>query len=169
MGENVRLADLGIDDPLQMPDWVFGERRPILLEFYSAAGGAGLVISEVAMPARLVVWSVGFQRSYGGVTTDYVRIGFVAGQPANDAAMVGCVPLLRGCGVPGAEPRRITFGTYMYFWDFSCRLLVASEGGRLCGSFAGGAGTNVSMKVMVVYSVVPDHVPVAVAKHLGWM
>jgi hypothetical protein len=160
----VWLRDLGIADPMVMPDWVFGDRRPLRLEGKATGATMFFVTSDVTLPGRMVVWQVGFWLGYLATGGQYVRLGLVGREPVDEAGFLGAPPLLEGFGEHGREPRRIFVDRNQDAWRVDCRLLVVTGGMRICAGFFGGASNY--MGVTIVYSVVPERVPEWVGRRL---
>jgi hypothetical protein len=165
----VSLADLGVEDVSQLPDWVFGDRDVIHLEILLGGSGSGALISNVAFPGRIMLWRLFFRHTYTSGAGDYVRIGLASGVPASEAEMLECRPLLTQFGEAGAGLDRVVFGAFMQPWGYDLREVVSTDRLKLVVWYYSAGGANAGLGVGVVYSRVPDRIPVWIARHLGLM
>lgn len=166
-GGDILLSDLGVADPLVLPDWLLGRREFAHVEVFSPAaagiGGSGSRIFE----DDIILWEWGYWLGYTSSTGTYLRVGLGEGTPATEAAMLMCSPLVAGFGRVGPEPRRISCDRASTQFRCQTRSRVAAKGRVLVAWLDSGATANEYLNVWCVFSLVPDRMPVWAARYLG--
>jgi len=142
-----------------LPDQVFGRRYPVSCFANSTGAATAIDVSEEMLPQRIMVWQLHIAPGKSGHLSSYVRIGLADDLPADEDGFMKCVPLIRGFGAQGPEPRQITGYLNYASWDLYLRMGVVTGGRRLALLARSGTGGYAWAHVTVVVSSVPEKVP----------
>jgi len=147
------------DKIMQLPDHVFGERH--VLACYGSSYNDVPVwdISEVAVHDISVLWDLYILPTYVETSSDYVRIAWGQYLPKTTAEMDELMPLVRGLGAQGKEPRKIPIYLYVGGMSFHLRKLVYPGGRRLVIEVYASATKHTLCHVVATVSSLPREVP----------
>jgi len=90
------VRDWGMAKLMQLPDWCFGERWPIITCNTVAVGQTEQWIVEKPVPDRIVLWSVRVFGSQGDIATSWIKFALGDHEPANDAEFDAFERLFKG-------------------------------------------------------------------------
>jgi len=144
---------------MQLPDWCFGQRWPIVLSAVPAAVPAAFEQSRAALPERIVIWSVGVWcvGTFNESATITLALADVA--PTTEAEWDVLTLVFPGAQVSGNPVYDFWVVSTSSIIVPSFRMPVQTSGRKLCARIATAGGTPGSAGISVVVSSIPTEVP----------
>lgn len=148
-----------VDEILQLPDCMFGQRFPIFCSIDEQSGSATWDISEVALPEKCVVWFFSLQSWSNATTTPTIRLALGDQIPTSAAMMTALEPLMMGLGLQGAEPRDLMCPLATYELRLPMKKVIEPSGRRLVLEVTGQVLKHTEVRVALIVSGIPREVP----------
>lgn len=153
------IRNWGLAKIMRLPDWCFGRRSIVSCHIRDDAAAQVWDISELELPTRGVIWSVGYIVETNYSTGHTIRIGLGDQLPATNAEMMTLDPLIPGLGIDGPEPRLIYVTQVPNFVRFTMRQGCNFMGRRLVIEFNKDAQLDEHVIVAVEVSGIPAEIP----------
>jgi len=155
------ISEWPIEHKLMLPEWCYGQKFPVSVAWQAAAWGTDVKdISEDSYPAECLLWEIIICTQRVTTTDCYIRLALGFQLPENEAGMMELEPLIRGFGVTGPEPRKITTQNNNYIERFRLRRYLVTGGRRLIVYVRIPTTANVGIgHVITIVSSIPKKVP----------
>ncbi len=148
-----------VDRIMQLPDWCFGRRWPVGLQFTTPDANPVFDICEAALPEVCILWEVSlFVSGLPGITVGFT-LALGDQLPADDAAFNVCELLFPGVESPEGIRGEIEKLTDSGPPAFQIRQPVATAGRRIVGRAIRILGEALAAQAVIIVSSVPTEVP----------
>lgn len=148
-----------INEIMQLPDHVFGQRWPVGVVQRQSEIGVYYDISEGALPEKCVIWHSSIYTLEYATITGSISVSLGDNLPTTDAEFDAMEPLFRNVGIVVAGRSSFYFGRYPMIAAWPERRFVAAAGRRIVGRFEWTAAVAWSMSFLAVVSSIPTEVP----------
>ena len=144
---------------MTLPDWIFGQRLPVSVSYYTTQAGIVYAISDQALPDKCVVWQISYL--WGRVAGSLISISIKLGDhlPGAAAEYEAMQEVMEGIGHQGVGFKQTYFDytTAQVKWDM--KKLIYPQGNRLVMRVNFVATAVGLAKVVMIVSSLPTEIP----------
>ncbi len=148
-----------IDRIMQLPDWCFGRRWPIIFSHTTLTASSDIYLSEFALPDRCVLWEIDQDIkpnvAFIGNPVYFSGIALNDNVPANAAEFAACENMMPGCD-------NILNQIKGWYGELSLRRLrypYQAQGRRVTYYFYNWTSDDAVHALSLIFSSVPTEVP----------
>jgi len=153
------ISQWSLDKIMQLPDYCFGRRFPIMAVVHTGGIGIGWDISEIGFPEICVIWELHFSGRKPEGSTVLHRIALGDQLPTATAMMDGLEPLFPGFGAQGISPRVFLTKGEDILELRRLKMVVRTSGRRLVLEAENTGAAASESRVIVVVSSIPKDIP----------
>jgi len=148
-----------LDRIMQLPDWCFGQRWPVITSQRLDANTTMQWISEHSLPDVGVIWEVAITGAYGTGPDLYYQIAFGDHRPASGEEFQAFEQVFHGSYDSNLVPRQMFFG-YGMGRRVTMKKLMEPQGRRFAYRAHNEHATErMSLTICIVVSAIPKEAP----------